>query len=104
MQTTTNEYLGFENHLSKEGGGASFLDFLLHRQVPVEEDSFGLQVLEMSFDDEGANNRIIEELRGGNHMSNESTGTERIIKCPLCGRKVNLNANHASSQDAVSHW
>lgn len=76
------------------------LDFFLNRPAPEEEDIFGLQVLEMSFDEEalfGKHRIITNEEPGGNHLSVDSTGTERIIKCPLCGRNVNLNANHASS-------
>jgi hypothetical protein len=99
--TTTHEPLSIENHLSKDGrSGVTLLDYLLNRPAPEDEDIFGLQVLEMSFDEEalvGKHRIITEEAPGGNHLSIESTGTERIIKCPLCGRNVNLNANHASS-------
>jgi len=76
------------------------LDFLLNRPAPEEEDIFGQQVLEMSFNEEalaGKHRIISDEAPGGNHLSMESNATDRIIKCPLCGRNVNLNANHASS-------
>jgi hypothetical protein len=99
--TTTHEPLSLENHLSKDGrSGVNLLDFLLNRAAPEEEDIFGQQVLEMSFDEQalaGKHRIVPDEAPGGNHLSMESTGTERIIKCPLCGRNVNLNANHASS-------
>jgi hypothetical protein len=56
-----------------------------------------MQRLNLNFHNDELITNFDSQSAGG-----ESSSDFRIIKCPLCHRNVNLNANHSSSQDAVS--
>lgn len=70
---------------------------VIEQPQPLNERTFGMQRLDLNFHNDELITNFDSQSAGG-----ESSSDFRIIKCPLCHRNVNLNANHSSSQDAVS--